>query len=152
MKRANLVLALSALVCLAGCEDKGIGLKCINPTNTPPMPNVTQLSSPALECHTRICEITADGNATNNNSARTVCTDLCQTDDDCKNAVVAADDSGGQCATSFRCAIATVSGDYKCKSICICKDDLVCGVNVDVDGNVIIPKACPGGIDPPPGC
>jgi hypothetical protein len=84
--------------------------------------------------------------------SRTVCTDFCQTDDDCKDGVVAADESGGQCSSTYRCAVATLAGDYKCKKICVCQDDLVCGVNKDSAGNIITPKACPGGIDPPPGC
>jgi hypothetical protein len=84
------------------------------------------------------------------NPARATCTAQCATDADCQSATTG-NSSDGLCDTSFVCAVATVTGAFKCKTICVCKSDLVCGVNGDGHGGVITPSECPNP-SPAPSC
>ena len=52
--------------------------------------------------------------------------------------------------TGFTCAVATQAGPFCCKKLCICKSDLVEGVNVDPDGGTIIPFSCDPNAEPDP--
>jgi hypothetical protein len=131
-------------VAATGCTDNGIGRKCISTIGDGGAGQGTQLSSPALECPTRLCLI-------QNATARATCTMPCTTDDDCKDAITGSA-SDGLCDTNFVCAIATVVGSFACKSICICKGDLTCGFNSDSMGNTTIPQPCPNATVPAPTC
>jgi hypothetical protein len=145
--RPALASSLLLLACLAGCTDRGIGRPCIFFAGDLGIPqgSATLLSSPALECPSRLCEIQID----NGMLARTTCTDQCTTDDDCSQATIG---SGGDrlCGSKFVCAVAVVTGGFKCKKVCVCHDDLVCGVNSDADGGVITPVGCPNPSPSPP--
>jgi hypothetical protein len=136
-------LAVVLFVGVTGCTDNGIGRKCINDNADAGGGQGTLLSSPALECPSRLCLIQSS-------TARATCTIPCATDDDCKDAVTGSA-SDGLCDTNFVCAVATVVGSFKCKSICICKGDLQCGFNSDAAGNPIIPLTCPNA-SPAPTC
>ena len=48
----------------------------------------------------------------------------------------------GGCKEGFVCAVATQSGPFCCKKVCVCRGDLVEGTNVDPDGGTIIPFSC----------
>jgi hypothetical protein len=141
-------LALLFLVSVAGCTDNGIGRKCIAFVGDAGIPSNAQtlLSSPALECPTRLCLIQTSQGMID----RATCTAQCMTNDDCSMAV-AGSASDQLCPSGFVCAVATVTGAFKCKKLCICHDDLVCGVNGDADGGVITPSSCPNP-SPVPGC
>jgi hypothetical protein len=55
-------------------------------------------------------------------------------------------------AISLVCAVAKIEGAFECKLVCVCRDDLVCGVNGDADGGVITPAICPNATSPKPAC
>jgi hypothetical protein len=139
LRTLSLTAALAVLlVAVAGCTDEGIGRKCINPNETGAVTG-TQIVSPALECHSRLCFL-------NESPLRSVCTTSCETDDDCAGGVI--DPAGadkGYCGSKFVCAIATVAGPFCCKRLCVCKEDLQKGVNLDDNGQVTVPPSCRAG-------
>jgi hypothetical protein len=142
------VLLLLTSTFLAGCTDNGLGRKCIpmfGDAGVPPG-SETFLSSPALECPTRLCLVETKAGMVD----RAVCTAQCQTDADCQNGLIG-NSSDQFCGSSFVCAVATIQGAFKCKTVCVCKDDLVCGVNGNGDGGAFTPAAC-GNPSPAPNC
>ncbi|MSP59382.1 MAG: hypothetical protein EXR72_03395 [Myxococcales bacterium] len=143
--RAFLPALLAAALAAVGCTDNGVGRKCINPSDAGIQG--TAVASPALECPTRLCLLQGEiGGAI----TRSTCTAECQTDEDCQNAV-----SGSAkeqlCNGGFVCAVSAVAGSFKCKKFCVCKEDLRCGFNSDLDGGVITPSSCPNP-SPTPSC
>jgi hypothetical protein len=140
--------ALVLVAWLTGCTDNRIGQKCIIPIPDAAITGA-ELSSPATECVTRLCLI--EPRTGKENPPRSTCTGQCATNADCPNEFpgLAID---GLCPSSFVCAVATVEGAFKCKPVCVCHDDLVCGVNSDADGGVITPAACPNATSPAPKC
>jgi hypothetical protein len=152
--RAVLVQALLGVMAVAaGCTDNGIGRKCLQPVDQNGMPVAitgTAVSSPALECPTRLCLLYGQGTSID----RSVCTASCTVNDDCASATIsAAGTSDGTCTTKFVCAVATVTGGdaIKCKKFCVCQDDLKCGFNKDENGAPITPPSCPNP-SPTPNC
>jgi hypothetical protein len=144
--RVPAIAALLASVLVMACSDMGVGRKCIVPDNT--MIMGTLISSPALECPTRLCLAQGDLSGM---PKRATCTAFCETDADCASAVLGKD-ADLQCASSFKCAVATQAGSVKCRKMCVCKDDLECGVNEDADGGAITPATCPNPTMPTPTC
>lgn len=142
--RSFLVCALTATLVAfglaAGCSDLGVGQKCLNPSASTLDGGAkgTQIASPSLECRSRLCYLQQ---GTGGNSDKDYCTAKCTTDDDCKGALTGT--QSGLCPSSFVCAIPSSVGAFACEQFCICKDDLVSGVNTDpVDGGVVCPVAC----------
>lgn len=140
--------ACAALALLAGCTDLGIGRKCIEMFGDGGIPTgmSTVLESPALECPSRLCLVQTNAG----DVQRATCTSTCVTDEDCKDAVTGTG-SDKLCASNFICAVVTVTGPFKCKRHCMCKDDAVCGVNIDENGSAITPASCPNP-SPTPNC
>jgi len=143
--RALLLCALVAGVVGAGlfaCNPNSIGRPCVNPGGQAVLG--TQVSSPALECPSRLCLLqppNASSGQTGAQSAdggtyRATCTAECQHDNDCDA------ETKSLCKEGFACAVATQAGPFCCKKLCICKGALVEGVNVDPDGGTIIPFSC----------
>jgi hypothetical protein len=146
--RVPAIAALLASVFVMACSDMGVGRKCIVPENT--MIMGTLISSPALECPTRLCLVQGDLSGM---AKRATCTAFCETDADCASAVLKGNGTDDLlCASSFKCAVATQAGSVKCKKMCVCKDDLECGVNEDGDGGAITPATCPNPTKPTPTC
>ena len=134
---SSMLVAVVGISLVTGCTDLGVGRKCVNPVDA----GVTgvQLSSPALECPSRLCLLNQGQNGAPD---RSVCTATCATVDDCVGAVQG-DAMKGLCGTEgFVCAVATVAGPFCCKKICICKSDLIMGVNQDTNGAVMVPPSC----------
>jgi hypothetical protein len=112
--RTSLLLCVLAL---SACDPSSIGRPCVNPNDNPP--SGTQLSSPALECPSRLCLIQQlDGGTPNLGASRNTCTAACSSDSDC------AAETAELCASGFRCAVATDVGPYCCRKLCVCADDL----------------------------
>jgi hypothetical protein len=140
MRALLLCAAVAAVVGLGffACNPNSIGRPCVNPSGDVVLG--TQVSSPALECPSRLCllqknSVMVDGGA--GNIPRATCTAFCDTDDDC----VA--ETKDYCAHGFKCAVATEAGDFCCRKMCVCQDDLQVGVNLDQpDGAVIQPTSC----------
>jgi hypothetical protein len=127
---------------LSACNQNAIGRACVNPGGQ--QVAGTQLSFPALECPSRLCLIEPVGAANGNivdvdGGVRATCTARCDHDSDCEA------ETNDLCGSGFVCAIATDVGDFCCQKLCMCRDDLQPGKNVDVDGNTITPLACTPG-------
>ena len=135
--RALLLCALVAGVVGAGlfaCNPNSIGRPCVNPGGQAVLG--TQVSSPALECPSRLC-LLQPPNARPVTPARRAATaepsappapPSASSDSDCDA------ETTMYCKEGFKCAVATQAGPFCCKKLCICKSDLVEGVNVDADG------------------
>jgi hypothetical protein len=115
------VLALAVLGLAGACEDKHIGRSC--ELGTTPMGNsVATISSPALECPSRICILPASDTG---NAAMTgpLCTAGCESNDDCEG-------EGGpkgsatdhHCESGFVCMWPTTVGPFCCERMCVCRD------------------------------
>ena len=153
--RAFSVAALMALVTTvglgAGCTDLGVGAVCLNPREDGKVEG-TQLSSPALECRSRLCvlqEKNAKGDTLD--PPRSTCTARCTSDADCQGALVATekDPDQRQCPNKkrFICAVATQTGPFGCHPICICEDDVqdsVTGDTLSLVNSVTNKIVCPG--------
>jgi hypothetical protein len=152
--RALLLCALVAGVVGAGlfaCNPNSIGRPCVNPGGQAVLG--TQISSPALECPSRLCLLQPPnastgqtGQGSDGGTFRATCTATCNNDGDCDAETLA------YCKAGFNCAVATQAGPFCCKKVCICKSDLVEGVNVDPDGGTIIPFSCDPKQNPMPTC
>jgi hypothetical protein len=144
--RAFMLCTLVALVAGAGffaCNPNSIGRPCVNPTGVAPLG--TQVSSPALECPSRLCLIHPVNNATgqmSTDNARSTCTAGCENDDDCdaETQSLCKDAKGVQ--HNYVCAVATVVGAFCCKKLCVCPLDLEDNLNKVPDGGVKTPEAC----------
>ena len=128
---------------LFACNPNSIGRPCVNPGGQAVLG--TQVSSPALECPSRLCLLqppnastgqTGQAQGGDGGTFRATCTAECQHDSDCDP------ETKAYCKEGFACAVATQAGPFCCKKLCICKGDLVEGTNVDADGGTIIPFSC----------
>jgi hypothetical protein len=143
--RALMLCSLIGVVvgaALFACNPNSIGRPCVNPGGEAVAG--TQVSSPALECPSRLCLITAPGTASGNVTGvdggfRAACTAECQHDSDCDP------ETKEQCKSGFSCAVAVETGRFCCKKFCICKEDLEVNKNIDLDGGTIIPASCKPG-------
>ena len=152
--RALLLCALVAGVVGAGlfaCNPNSIGRPCVNPGGQAVLG--TQISSPALECPSRLCLLQPPnastgqtGQGSDGGTFRATCTATCNNDGDCDA------ETKEFCKAGFNCAVATQAGPFCCKKVCICKSDLVEGVNVDPDGGTVIPFSCDPKQNPTPTC
>lgn len=126
---------------LIACNPNSIGRPCVNPGGQAVLG--TQVSSPALECPSRLCLLQPPnastgnvGQATDGGIYRATCTASCQHNSDCEA------ETKAYCKEGFVCAVATQAGPFCCKKLCVCRGDLVEGVNVDPDGGTIVPHSC----------
>lgn len=136
-KMKALMISLVALSSLAACNPNSIGRLCVNPQGSDV--RGTQISSPALECPSRLCLIQPITNAGPNapdGGVRPICTAECGNDGDCTP------ETTEYCSSGFVCAVAATVGNFCCRKICICKDDLQLNVNKDADGGVMLPPSC----------
>ena len=137
MKAFLKCLAVLGTIGLLGCNPNSIGRPCINPAGTTVIG--TAVESPALECPSRLCLLTA-GIATSagDGGAAGVCTAECESNDDCDA------ETKKYCPSGFVCAVATSTSSFACKRVCICRSDLQPTFNSppELDGGVIKPCAC----------
>jgi hypothetical protein len=159
--RALLLCALVAAVVGAGmfaCNPNSIGRLCVNPGGQAVLG--TQISSPALECPSRLCLLqppnastgNVSGQTTDGGTFRATCTAECQSDGDCSAETNDYCKSADGKPLGFVCAVAAQAGPFCCKKLCICRGDLVAGTNVDADGGTIIPFSCDPKQNPNPTC
>jgi len=124
--RALLLCALVIGVVGAGlfaCNPNSIGRPCVNPGGQAVLG--TQVSSPALECPSRLCLLqppnastgqTGQTQGSDGGTFRATCTAECQHDNDCDA------ETKMYCKEGFACAVATQAGPFCCKKLCMCKD------------------------------
>jgi len=122
-KAAWLTAACVFSLSSTGCNPNSIGRPCINPNQN--QASGTQISSPALECPSRLCLIQQTTEDTGQGGSRNTCTASCESDGDCDA------ETKDYCQSGFRCAVATQVGRFCCKKFCVCSDDLVPGFNVE---------------------
>jgi hypothetical protein len=142
--RALLLCALVAAIvgiAMFACNPNSIGRPCINPGGQ--AVRGVQISSPALECPSRLCLLqpanASSGNigqGTDGGVFRATCTALCGSDSDCDP------ETNKYCKEGFACAVASDVGPFCCRKMCICRADLQQGTNVDPDGGTILPFGC----------
>jgi hypothetical protein len=131
------VLAAAAGAAFWACNPNSIGRPCVNPAGSDV--RGTQISSPALECPSRLCLLQPAGGAAGSDDAgvRATCTAFCNNDGDCDP------ETKQYCQAGFVCAVAATAGNFCCRKMCVCKDDLQDNINRDpVDGGVILPAVC----------
>ena len=96
---------------LAGCsQPAAIGNPCA--VGSPGGSQEVTISTPALECESRIC-LQVGG-------AAALCTAACGSDDDCVNRAPAA---GARCRRGFACRAASPFGEHPFQRLCMCLDD-----------------------------
>jgi hypothetical protein len=123
-----------------GCDNKHIGRPCeVNADAGASGGSISIISSPVLQCPSRICLLPADMSVAAKNNDGPFCTDTCSSDDDCADAETGTkgDTSDTKCKSNFVCAVATTSGPFCCQKFCICHDF----VNVP-PGGFTTPTAC----------
>jgi hypothetical protein len=120
-----LIVGLLATVAAAGCEDKAIGRVC--ELNAEGAPNQAIVNSQALECPSRVCLRPArDINKAETVDTTSLCSAECSKDSDCDGGETR--NSGNsldrRCKSGFVCGVASVTGSFCCKKLCMCKDFL----------------------------
>jgi len=131
-------LGVLALGLGGGCEDKHIGRPCNTNVDAGAISggHVAVLTSPSLECPSRICLEAANlgvmESAEEQAAEGSMCTAPCSTDDDCSDG-----DPGTQCKKGFVCTWPTTTGAFCCQKMCVCHDFV---------------KVDPGGIPEPTAC
>jgi hypothetical protein len=129
-----LALALALFGLGGACEDKHVGRPC--ELGTMPLGGtsgqIAALSSPALECPTRICLL--PGAEKDPRSAAQVaaavsgtgptCTASCEENADCEDGELGNEDNAAdkRCRGGFVCAWPTTVGAFACQKFCVCTD------------------------------
>jgi hypothetical protein len=122
---ALFALVLAALTLGGACEDKHVGRICelgTQPMGTTNGGTVATVSSPALECPSRICILpSGDPNAENTGP---LCTASCESNDDCSDGETGPKGSATDrhCENGFVCMWPTDVGDFRCQRLCVCRD------------------------------
>ncbi|HET6149714.1 MAG TPA: hypothetical protein VFH68_19405 [Polyangia bacterium] len=103
-----------------GCgQPPAIGNACV--VGSPGGGQEVTISTPALECESRICLQVGGGEP--------LCTGACGSDDDCLNLSPTA---GQLCPAGFVCRAASPFGDHPCQRLCVCRaaqpPEAVCSV------------------------
>jgi hypothetical protein len=142
--RPSIVLVALSVAAVA-CNPNSIGRPCVNPGKQ--RVEGVQVSSPALECPSRLCLIastqtdSANAAGTADGGVRATCTARCQHDSDCDA------ETKAFCKSGFACAVAMSVGPFCCEKLCICRDDLT-STNSDPDGGTRLPETCLPGRNP----
>jgi hypothetical protein len=137
------VVAVLVGVGFVACNPNSIGRPCVNPTGVAPLG--TQVSSPALECPSRLCLIEPvmdTSKQVNGAPDRSTCTAFCNDDSDCNAEVQDFCQDANHVLHNFVCAVPTVVGTFKCQKMCLCSLDLEDGLNKVPDGGVKTPDSC----------
>ncbi len=119
------MLGVLVLGWMAGCDDNHLGRPCDVNADAGSITggHVAIVSSPALQCPSRICLLPADQNVAAANQVGAFCTVPCSSDDDCSDGETGAKGSnGGLCTSGFFCGVPTTTGKFCCERYCICRD------------------------------
>jgi len=130
---------VAALASGAGCEDKHIGRPCELGASAADAGSgsTAVITSPALECPSRICLLPGAEQDPGNTSS--LCTASCTTDDDCADAegASATDSASKLCKKGFFCTWPTTVGPFCCQKMCVCRDFVA-----EDKGGSKLPQAC----------
>jgi len=123
---------VASMALASACGSPPLGRPC-DLGATPPAVSgggqVLTVSSPALECPSRICL----GGGTNPNGSSGLCTAGCESDADCD-----VGETDSRCQNGFACGWPTTFGDFACQKLCICRD-----LVMEPTGGFTKPSACP---------
>ena len=116
-------LALTMFAMAGACEDKHIGRVCelgTTPTGGS-SGQITIISSPALECPSRICILPGDMKGTDTGP---LCTASCEENADCEDGETgpAGNPDDHHCETGFACVWQGNVGNFPCQRFCMCRD------------------------------
>src|SRR5262245_14703078 len=123
---ASLAMVLAAVAVTlggAGCEDKAIGRVC--DVQADGGTRNALVNGQALECPTRICLRQAtDVDKAQNEGTTSLCTAECSKDKDCEDGELRNSKNANdhRCKSGFVCGVATWTGSFCCKKLCLCKD------------------------------
>jgi len=118
-------LAVAGALTLSACEDKAIGRVC--ELQAEGEENQAIVNPQALECPSRVCLRPArDVNKAESIDTTSLCTAECSSDSDCDGAETrnSANNLDKRCKGGFVCGVASVTGSFCCKKLCMCKDFL----------------------------
>ena len=122
---ALFALALAMFGLGGACEDKHIGRTC--ELGTMPMGgtsgSVATVSSPALECPSRIC-LLPGAETGNTQNTGPLCTATCESNEDCEDGETGPknDSNDRHCENGFVCMWPTTVGNFACERFCVCRD------------------------------
>lgn len=134
MKARLLIVVAAVLTCaLSGCTENPVGRKCfIGAEVDAGAGGTTIVASPALECPSRTCLHTPqERDLPEGSEYADLCTAECNSDDECDKV------AESPCQLGFECAIATTTGPFCCRKLCICRDYIIIP-----DGGIQRPEAC----------
>jgi hypothetical protein len=122
LRAASLAFVLSALSIACG-PAQHVGRPC--EIGTPPVGGgssgqIATVSSPALECPSRLC-LLAGQNAAGTGA---LCTAECESSQDCEEGETADpnDPADRRCHGGFTCMWPTTVGGFACRKMCVCTD------------------------------
>ena len=121
---ALFALALAMFGLGGACEDKHIGRTC--ELGTMQMGgtsgSVATVSSPALECPSRICLL--PGAEKDPKGTGSLCTAGCESNSDCEDGELGdkTDPNDHRCKNGFVCMWPTTVGNFCCQRFCVCRD------------------------------
>jgi hypothetical protein len=133
---ARTVRLLALVAGLAGCTNNHVGRPCdlgVDPLTVASGGAI--ITSPALECPSRICLLPAATQAST--GAGPLCTAGCETNDDCADAESGTSPGDGRCRGGFACGWPTTVGPFCCQKMCICRD-----LVPEPPGGFVEPDAC----------
>ena len=81
---------------------------------------IATVSSPALECPSRLCLLAGQSAA----GTGALCTAECESSQDCEDGETADenDPADGRCRGGFACIWPTTVGSFACRKMCVCTD------------------------------
>lgn len=129
-----LFIAALALASAAACTENPVGRKCFigGAGGDAGASGTSIVASPALECPSRTCLHTPQERQLPAESEYAdLCTDFCEKDDDCDKV------AESPCQLGFTCAVATTTGPFCCRKMCVCKDYVIVP-----DGGIQDPAVC----------
>ena len=122
---AVLAFALAVVAVGAGCEDKHIGRPCElgMPSDRRHRHRIATITSPALECPSRICLLPAPTRIRKGTGVP-LCTAGCESNEDCEDGELGdtTDATDKRCKTGFVCMWPTTVGNFCCQKFCVCRD------------------------------
>lgn len=104
---------------MTACNEAPVGLNCYI-GNINAGEGEAFISSPALDCQSRVCLHQPDQSGAVDDAKETdMCTNYCDSSEDCVR------HPQSECKTGFACMIPVVVGDFCCQKMCVCKDYIV---------------------------
>jgi len=109
-----IVFATGLAAGLVGCEDEDVGVPCPSDIPAGATTDNVLINAQALSCRSRLCIRYGGHNA----GAKAVCTEPCDSADDCP------DSTPGTCAEGYSCVVGHTEGELQCCKMCVCNSDL----------------------------